>query len=56
MWSFLALTRKYLRESFEDIDYVDRVHDTITRIFNLDLQAIVESTLLNSIEDFGFPI
>ena len=52
---FLALTRKYLKESFEDIEYVDRVHDTITRIFNFDLQAIVESTLFNAMEDFGFP-
>ena len=52
---FSALLRKYLRESHDDIDLVDRVHDTITRIFNLDLQAIVESTMFNAVESFGFP-
>lgn len=52
---FLSLLRKYLVETHDDIDYVDRVHDTINRVFNYDLQAIIESTIFSAIESFGFP-
>ena len=52
---FLMLIHKYLKESFEDREYVDRVLQVITRIFNYDLQAVVEATLFSAVESFGFP-
>ena len=52
---FLMLVHKYLKESFEDREYVDRVLQVITRIFNYDLQAVVEATLFSAVESFGFP-
>ena len=52
---FLMLIHKYLKESFEDREYVDRVLQVVTRIFNYDLQAVVEATLFSAVESFGFP-
>ena len=52
---FSMLIHKYLKESFEDRDYVDRVMQVLTRIFNYDLQAVVEATLFSAVESFGFP-
>ena len=52
---FSMLVQKYLKESFEDRDYVDRVMEVVTRIFNYDLQAVVEATIFSGLESFGFP-
>ncbi|MBX2820043.1 MAG: PAS domain S-box protein [Rhodothermaceae bacterium] len=52
---FTMLVHKYLKESFEDRDYVDRVMAVVTRIFNYDLQAVVEATIYSGLESFGFP-
>lgn len=52
---FIMLVHKYLKESFEDREYVDRVVQVVTRIFNYDLQAVVEATLFSAVESFGFP-
>ena len=51
---FSELIHKYLKASFDDRDYVDKVQFTFQKVFNYDLQAIVESTILNAIESFGF--
>ncbi len=50
---FMTLTRKKLLSSFEDRDYVDRVFDAVTRVFLLDIQAVADSFLLNTIERLG---
>ena len=52
---FSEIIHKYLKSSFEDVSHIDKVLQTFTKIFNYDTQAIVESTIFNAIESFGFP-
>jgi methyl-accepting chemotaxis protein len=47
---------RHLRASFEDVAYVARVESALSRVFNLDMQAVCESFLLATIESVGSEI
>lgn len=53
---FQRLTRQYLRRDFEDRDYVDKADEAINRVFNLDMQAIGDAFLLQSLAAMGLSI
>lgn len=53
---FLALSQKYLRESFDDLDFVANAMSAITSVFLLDMQAVGDSFLLNTVDALGFEL
>lgn len=53
---FYQLLRTYLHSSFEDRTYVDQVFFAMLKVFNLDLQAIGDSFILNTIDALGFSV
>ena len=50
---FLLITKRKLKESFDDPGYVDRIYDALTKVFLLDIQAVADSFLLNTVERLG---
>ncbi len=50
------LTREHLRRHLDDSSKRDRAERAIFRVFNLDLQAILDSFLMNTFESLGFDI
>ncbi len=50
------LVRVHLRKSFSDAARVDRAEDAIHRVLNLDLQAIGDSFILNTVESMGLDV
>ena len=53
---FERLTREHLRRHFDDPVKIQRAEQAIFKVFNLDLQAILDSFLLNTFESLGFDI
>ena len=53
---FLSLSKKYLKESFEDAEYADRIHDILIRVFNLDTQAVGDAFIMSTIAALGFDL
>lgn len=52
----LFVTRSFLEKSFEDPLYINKVYDILTKVFFLDIQAVGDSFLINTIESLGFEI
>jgi methyl-accepting chemotaxis protein len=50
------LTRVYLRKSFDDAEMISAAEEAISRVFNLDIQAIGDSFLLNTLESMGLNV
>ncbi len=48
------LTGIFLRKSFKDTEKIAQAERAVAKIFNLDLQAIVDSYLLSTMESMGF--
>lgn len=52
----LNLSREYLEDSFDDEDYVNRAYDALLKVFLLDMQAVGDSFILNTVDALGFEI
>ncbi|MFK7843801.1 MAG: methyl-accepting chemotaxis protein [Rhodothermales bacterium] len=50
---FIELSTKYLREAFDDVDYVFKAVSALTSVFLLDMQAVADSFLLNTVDALG---
>ena len=50
------LTDKFLRQSFDDQAKVLKVRSAVSKVFNLDVQAVVESFLLSTMESLGINV
>jgi methyl-accepting chemotaxis protein len=48
------LTAIFLRKSFRDSNKIAEAERAISKVFNLDLQAVVDAYLLSTIESMGF--
>ena len=48
------LTASFLRKSFKDSKKIAQAEKAVSKIFNLDLQAIVDAYLLSTMESMGF--
>lgn len=53
---YLRLVRKYLKDQFEDIQSFLDAEESIQKVFNLDMQAVGDSFLLNTLESIGIGI
>ena len=53
---FLKIARHWLNDEFDDSAFVEKVYETLLKIFFLDLQAIGDSFLLNTLNTLGFDI
>ena len=53
---YQRLTRAYLAKSFRNSQFVDAACDAIFKVFNLDMQAVGDSYVLNMLESMGFNI
>ncbi len=51
---YQRLTGIFLRKSFKDQEKIAQAERAVSKIFNLDLQAIVDSYLLSTVESMGF--
>ena len=50
------LTRAHLRQSFDDVQMVEKAEEAIFKIFNYDVQAISDSFMLNTFESMGLSV
>ena len=53
---FVSLAWKHLNDTFEDKEYVNRVINTLFKVFLLDIQAVGDSFLMNTIDALGFNV
>ncbi|MEM8485780.1 MAG: PAS domain-containing protein [Bacteroidota bacterium] len=52
----LSLTLQQLKKSYDDEDFIEKAQSIITRVFLLDIQAVGDASLLNTVDALGIDL